>query len=786
MNSITSKGVCRPGGLLIPNDRDSAGGGHMKSERQTAQRPHLARASQANRGLRGVGLLAAMTVAVIAAGFAAFDNQRPDADRQTAAWQTLDKLDLALYRAATADSARQLRVIVRTASGDVDDLVAATRASGGRVGERFAVIDAVTAEIASDDLLVLAEHPTVTSVSMDSVVDSAAKKGKGGGGNGGGGGDGEPPPPPEDPPVEPEGQNHVRNTLGLDDEPWGGAGVNVAIIDSGVEFLLEAPLSGHWDFRGGRNPRFTRYETAADPYGHGTHVAGLIANGGWWSDGLYRGTAPSVGSLFSLRVLDENGAGYTSDVIRAISWVLENQRRAKVDVINLSLGHPILEPADSDPLVQAVEAAVRAGIVVVVSAGNYGYDRETLKVGYAGISWPGNAPSAITVGALDTLMTDARVDDTVAGYSSRGPTWYDALAKPDIVAPGSSLVSTTGADSSILLENPQLEVEQTSISGTPYLKLSGTSMATAVTSGVVASMLGASRSTFGETTLSPNAVKAILQYSALPLPDHDALTQGAGGLNADGALALAASIDPTAAIEDWWLVSPVLETSDIGGEELAWSQPLFGATGSCGATTSTGTARLGTSASSGATALSGATGSSGGTTSMTAWCGATASSGVTASSGATRLTRLYGATSTTARQEPWGSSNERGAWRERHAPRCQEEGCPTVLPVGLLRGTSEASLIVQTHRAILVLSGEAARDAGRRWLAAGPGDDRVWERHEQQQPPQHPEAPDPRGRGGSRPDPGRSPHPISGRDAADQPVSDAAEQAGCASRAHWR
>jgi serine protease AprX len=99
-------------------------------------------------------------------------------------------------------------------------------------------------------------------------------------------------------------------------------------------------------------------------------------------------------------------------------------------VLNLSLGHPIYEPAATDPLVQAVERAVAAGIVVVTSAGNEGTNRVTGQVGYAGITSPGNAPSAITVGAVDTRNTTTRLDDQVPSFSSRGPTWYDAYAKP--------------------------------------------------------------------------------------------------------------------------------------------------------------------------------------------------------------------------------------------------------------------------------------------------------------------------------------------------------------------
>ncbi len=115
---------------------------------------------------------------------------------------------------------------------------------------------------------------------------------------------------------------------------------------------------------------------------------------------LYRGLAPKA-RIISLKVLDANGAGYTSSVLRALEFVVANRDKLKIDIINLSLGHPIYESPDTDPLVRAVEDATRAGIVVVASAGNHGMNQETGEIGYAGITSPGNAPSAITVGALD-------------------------------------------------------------------------------------------------------------------------------------------------------------------------------------------------------------------------------------------------------------------------------------------------------------------------------------------------------------------------------------------------
>src|SRR5262249_30233505 len=126
------------------------------------------------------------------------------------------------------------------------------------------------------------------------------------------------------------------------------------------------------------------------------------------------------------------GQRIPSDVINAINYVVQNRNQLHVAVNNLSLRHPIYDPAATDRLVQAVENAVANGVVVVVSAGNFGGDPTTHEAEYAGITSPANAPDAITVGAVDTLGTVARSDDHVAWYSSRGPTWYDGFQKPDL------------------------------------------------------------------------------------------------------------------------------------------------------------------------------------------------------------------------------------------------------------------------------------------------------------------------------------------------------------------
>ena len=165
-----------------------------------------------------------------------------------------------------------------------------------------------------------------------------------------------------------------------------------------------------------------------------------------------------------------------------------------------------------------------AGIVVVTSAGNFGINPSTGKPGYAGVTSPGNAPSALTVGSFDDNGTVGRGDDKVATYSSRGPTWYDGTAKPDLLADGHHLVSD-GSTKTYLYQNyPTTRID----SG--HLRLSGTSMAAGVATGAIALMLEASRAANGypvRPSLTPNAVKAIPPAQRSARAVHPRLPPGA-------------------------------------------------------------------------------------------------------------------------------------------------------------------------------------------------------------------------------------------------------------------
>src|ERR1051325_9320077 len=220
---------------------------------------------------------------------------------------------------------------------------------------------------------------------------------------------------------------------------YDGTGVGVAVIDSGI-----AP---HDDLKNSigslrvvYNESFVSGLDASDQFGHGTHVAGIIGSNGKDSTGgkytrEFQGVAPNV-NLINLRALDANGAGTEVAVISAIDRAIDLKNTYNIRVINLSLGRPVFESYTLDPLCQAVEAAWKAGIVVVTAAGNSGRDNSLGTHGYGTINAPGNDPYVITVGATNTKGTTSPYDDSVASFSSKGPTMVDHIVKPDIVAPG--------------------------------------------------------------------------------------------------------------------------------------------------------------------------------------------------------------------------------------------------------------------------------------------------------------------------------------------------------------
>jgi serine protease AprX len=162
--------------------------------------------------------------------------------------------------------------------------------------------------------------------------------------------------------------------------------------------------------------------------------------------------APNA-NLINLMVLDQNGQSSDSIVIAAIDQAIALKSTYNIRLINLSLGRAVTESYKADPLCQAVEAAWKAGIVVVVAAGNDGRDNSVGEQGYGTIDAPGNDPYVITVGAMKAMDTYSRTDDLIASYSSKGPSLYDNVVKPDLVAPGNQVVSVEAAGNNTLFNN---------------------------------------------------------------------------------------------------------------------------------------------------------------------------------------------------------------------------------------------------------------------------------------------------------------------------------------------
>jgi len=384
---------------------------------------------------------------------------------------------------------------------------------GGKVGRRLKLMNGLAVELPENLVRKLADHPGVARIIWDRPIDSTLNR-----------------------VAVTVGARAVQDKLGFT-----GAGIGVAVIDSGVtSWHNDLTYSGtsslvrvknsqrvaaFVDFVGGR-------VTPYDGYGHGTHVAGIIGGNGYDTRGSRAGIAPDA-HLVDLKVLDGNGRGVISNVIGALEWAISNRAAYNIRVINLSVGAAITESYKTDALALAAKRAVDAGIVVVAAAGNLGKNRLG-QPQHGGITAPGNAPWVLTVGASSTEGTVTRTDDVHAPYSSRGPSALDYQAKPDLLAPGTGVVSLSDPASLLYQTKAAFLMKGTlSLSTLPYLSLSGTSMAAPVVSGTVALMLQAN------PALTPNLVKAVLQYTAQLDPDYDALTQGTGYLNTKGAVDLA-------------------------------------------------------------------------------------------------------------------------------------------------------------------------------------------------------------------------------------------------------
>jgi serine protease AprX len=298
-----------------------------------------------------------------------------------------------------------------------------------------------------------------------------------------------------------------------------GKGVGVAVIDTGITGNLP-------DFQVSQSNSTSRVvasvvvdpgaTTAADTYGHGTAVAGLIGgNGGYLPSGdplwgKYAGTAPDA-NLISIKISDDSGSASTLDAIYGLQFAVDNKSAYNIRVVNLSFRSLSAQSYLTDPLDAAVEQAWFNGIVVVAAAGNLGSAPDA--VSYA----PANDPYAITVGAVDEQGSSNVWDDAPASWSSQGVT-QDGITKPDVLAPGAHIVSTLAAGSAFATLCPSCI-----IGNNQYFQVSGTSLAAPIVSGVAADLLAA------HPWWTPSMLKGALVSTA------QSLAAGGSELNASGA-----------------------------------------------------------------------------------------------------------------------------------------------------------------------------------------------------------------------------------------------------------
>jgi serine protease AprX len=406
------------------------------------------------------------------------------------------KADPALVAQATAAPGSLLSVIVREmvpSSGDAEHTV---RSLGGTVTGDLPIVGGFAARLPAHSLADLLRSPSISRVWGDAKVEVESDKTL---------------------KYDTSAPNSVwRQAIHLPGatDKYNGAGVGVAMLDTGVVPVPD--LANRVAYRVDLTPEADGY----DRYGHGTHLAGIIAGDGSASGGTNPGVATGA-NLISVKVAGWNGATDVSVVITGLQWIVSHRADFNIRVVNLSFGTDSRQPYTLDPLDYAVEQTWLSGIFVVVSAGNQGSVMGT-------VTKPGDDPYVLTVGGADLKNTLDAKDDVVADFSSVGPT-SDGLAKPDILAPSIAIVSTRDPGSTIDQLHPAAQVDQS------YFKGTGTSQAAAVISGVAALMFQAA------PALTPDVAKATLiattgEKTLALLPGG-----GAGLVNAEQAVKAAVS-----------------------------------------------------------------------------------------------------------------------------------------------------------------------------------------------------------------------------------------------------
>jgi serine protease AprX len=397
---------------------------------------------------------------------------------------------------ARATDAGPVSVIVRAEPGALAVAAREVERLGGEVGRQLRVINGFTAQLPTSQVDRLAGSSGIVSVTGNEPVQMQAAAYA---------------------PTTDAGSLYTTTVATGAQAYWKagytGKGVDVAVVDTGT-----APVGGLDGAGKVVNGPDLSFESQAknlrylDTYGHGTHMAGIIAGrgagavaGSYAGDTTnFLGMAPDA-RIVSVKVADAMGAADVSQIIAAIDWVVQNKTTGglNIRVLNLSFGTNTTNPYTIDPLCHAVEAAWKKGITVVAATGNAGY---YMTPGGPGLTSPARDPYVIAVGATDTMKTLSVADDRVASFSSSGVVGTGGTKNPDLVAPGKSIIS---------LAVPGSFIDQTygatgAVTG-GYMRGSGTSQATAVMSGAAALVLQQ------HPTWTNNQVKALLTTTAKPL-----------------------------------------------------------------------------------------------------------------------------------------------------------------------------------------------------------------------------------------------------------------------------
>jgi serine protease AprX len=395
----------------------------------------------------------------------------------------------------------------------------AVTAEGGSVTAELTVVDGVIAKVRTDALAALRRRPGITAVISDAAGRPQGLY-----------------PASYDPPTQVGSMYSTVRMLGAD-KVWAtgntGAGIGVAVIDSGVQATpaFGTRLEAGIDVTGANNP-------LADGYGHGTHIAGIIAgrSGELGKIGSFTGIAPNA-RIVSVRVANGSGATSLLNILQGMDWVYKNAGPRNIKVVNLSLGVPGYSDYRSDPLSAAAERLWRNGVVVVASAGNIGAGR--------GLASPAYDPFVVAVGALDTAGTVATADDAPATFSA-SPIATGGRG-PDVIVPARSIQSLKVAGSTLAAAAPS-----TALVGTMFLKGSGTSQAAGEVSGLLALMLA------DDPTLSPDEAKA-----ALCELSSGSWTREQQGCGVPSLATMNASAPPSGAAQAWGWSSVSGTTADL-------------------------------------------------------------------------------------------------------------------------------------------------------------------------------------------------------------------------------